>query len=186
MVVVSEIRNGMLVKLEGQLFKVLSFDIHGAARAARTVHAKFKNLSSGVVAERRFRADERLEDVTVESTRMEYLYSDGPNYFFMNTNTYEQLTIPEAVIGRAVKYLRPNQEFSVELYEGRPIHVVFPKWVEVTVEQTPPGITGQADTTYKEAVLENGAKILVPQFIRTGDVVKVEVETDRYVDRVSP
>lgn len=184
MIPVSEIRNGMVLRAEEHLMKVLSFEMHGAAKASRVVHAKLRLIATGVVVDRRFRADEKVDDVPLESTRMEYLYKDGTNYVFMNLTTYEEVTIAEEIIGPPAKYLKPNTEITVEYCDGKPANTVLPRLAEVRVATTAPGISGQADSTFKEAVLENGLQIMVPQFIREGDTVKVEVETGRYVDRV--
>ena len=184
MIPVSELRSGMVLKLDGELFRVISFELHGAAKAGRVFHAKLKNVSAGVIADRRFRADEKVDDVAVETTNMEYLYRDGPTFYFMNLSTYEQIAIAEQTIGPAGKYLKPNLQLMVELNDGRPLNVVFPKIIEMKVVLTGPGVSGQADSTYKEADLENGAKAMVPQFIKEGDTVKIEVETGRYIDRV--
>jgi len=185
MIPVSELRNGMVLGLDGELFRLLSFEVHGAAKAGRVIHAKLKNIGAGVVVERRFRADEKVEDVAVETTNMEYLYRDGSTFYFMNLSTYEQIAIAGQTIGPAGKYLKPNLELMVELNDGRPLNVVFPKIIEMKVVLTGPGVSGQADSTYKEAELENGAKAMVPQFIKEGDLVKIEVETGRYLDRVA-
>jgi len=185
MIPVSELKNGMVLKLGGGLFRVLSYELHGAAKAGRVIHAKLKNLANGVVSEQRFRSDEKVEDVPVETTNMEYLYRDGSTFYFMNLSTYEQISIHEQTIGPAGKYLKPNLELMVELNDGIPLNVVFPKLIEMKVSLTGPAVSGQADSTYKEAELENGAKALVPQFIKEGDSIKIEVETGRYIDRVT-
>ena len=174
----------MVLRLEGHLFKILSFELHGAAKAGRVVHAKLKNLSNSVVVDRRFRGDEKVENADLESTKMEYLYKEGTGYFFMNLNNYDQVTIPEDVIGAPAKYLRLNSEIFVEYCDGKPVNVVLPKLAAMKIASTGPGITGQADATFKEAVLENGAEVMVPQFIKEGDVIKVDTGTGRYVDRV--
>lgn len=175
----------MVLRIEGDLYKVLSFELHGAAKAGRVIHAKMKNVATGVVGERRFRSDEKVDDVAIETTNMEFLYQDADTYYFMNLSSFEQIAISAQVIGAGAKYLSPNAQLMVELYEDNPINVVFPKTIEMRIASTGSGISGQTDSTYKEAVLENGSVAMVPQFIKEGDLVKIEIETGRYVDRVS-
>jgi len=185
MIPVSEIRNGMAIRIDGELCKVISFELHGVAKAGRVIHAKLKNLASGVVLERRFRADEKVDDVAVETANMEFLYKDADAYYFMNLSNFEQIAVGHQALGNGAKYIQPNSQLMVELHEGRPINVMFPKILEVKVATTGAGISGQTDSTFKEAVLENGAVVMVPQFIREGDRIKIEIETERYLDRVS-
>jgi elongation factor P len=102
----------------------------------------------------------------------------------MDINSYDQLSIPTTIIGTIGQYFKENAQIQVEFYNGNPINVIFPKYVELAVASAPPGVHGGTDSTYKEAVLENGMKILVPQFIKEGDALKVDTETGKYIDRV--
>ena len=184
MIPVSKMKNGTVFKMEGVLYKVVSHEIAGAGKMGRVVHAKLKNLGTGTMVDRRFRAEDQVDEIRLDSFQMEYLYNDGDDYYFMNTVTYEQVMIKKDDIGPGVQYLKPNMQFQIELYEGKPINVHFPEFVEEKIASTGAGIHGQTDSTYKEATLENGVKIMVPQFIKEGDTVKIKVETNSYVDRI--
>lgn len=184
MVSAMDLKEGMMLKLDdGQIYKVMSVEIKGTGKFGKTIVSKLKNLAKGVQTEKHWRSDEKLEDVDVTTTNMEYLYKEGDNFIFMNPVNYEQVIVPGHVVGNVEPYLKPNTEVHVELYEGNAISIDFPKNVELKVDSCPPGIK-EIDSTMKEATLENGIQIKVPQFIKEGDIVRVEVETNRYVDRI--
>jgi elongation factor P len=179
-----EAREGRIVILSGKPYKILGSKFGGAAMAGRVVHIKLCDVETGTITERTFHGNEQIEEATLEKQKMEYLYSDGENYHFMNTETYEQFPVPAAVVGNISKFLKENTEIQVEFFEGRPVNIVFPKVMELRVERCAPGIKEGSGTTFKEAVLENEMEVLVPQFINPGDIVKIETATGKYIDRV--
>ena len=180
-----ELRIGSIVRWQGAMSRVVEADIHkGAARTGTLVHAKLREIESGRLIEHRFGPDEKLEDVEVEEKSMQYLYDSGDNFVFMDAQTYEQVELAKAAVGPAGAFLKENDSLQVEFADGRAIGVVLPKTVEIGIKETGPGIRGQTDTTFKSAVLENGQEILVPQFIETGDRIRVDVSTGKYLDRV--
>lgn len=183
MVGATEVKEGMVLRIDGQLMKIISHEVSGTGKFGRTVHLRLKNLQTGHFTEKRFRAEERLEDVDTQTTNMEYLYQDDTNLIFMNPATFEQIEIPKARVGNVIHYIKENMKILVLLVEGNPINVDFPSFVEVKVANTPGG-SGEADATFKEAVLENGLETKVPQFIKSGDTIRVEVETNKYIDRI--
>lgn len=184
MIVASQLRRGMAVRAEGELYKVLDADYHaGGGKMGGVVHTKLHNMHTGTLWEHRFRADERLEDLTLERQTMEFMYSDADHCYFMNPNTFEQVEVPRKVIGPAAKFLQPEMRVPVEFFEGQAVSIIFPDIVEQKVAATAPAIHSQQDNTWKTATLENGLEIMVPQFIESGEVVRVEVETGKYVER---
>jgi|SRR5271169_200917 len=185
MVIASELRPGMVIRSEGQVYKVLDVEAKaGAAKMGGVVKASLSNLHSGRLLEQHFRPQERLEDLELERHNMEFLYSGEDGVTFMNPVTFEQVEIARKMIGPAEKFLTPEMELPVEFFEGRPVSVVLPQIVEARIETTAPPIHAQQDSAFKEATLENGLQIRVPLFIAPGETVRVEVKTGRYVDRV--
>lgn len=183
MIPATEIHEGILLLLEGRLFKVVSSEFGGAAKVGRIVHLKLKSIPEGNLYERSFKGDEKVEPAHLNTFQMEYIYNDGENYYFMNKQTYEQIPISKKIVGPVALFLKENSDISIEFFKGQPVNVVFPKIVHLKVLSSPPGIH-EVDSTYKTAVLENGLEVLVPQFIKEGDIVEIEVETRRYLDRL--
>jgi elongation factor P len=185
MVVASQLRPGVVLKIGGDLFKVIESTFHvGQGKMPGSVHSKLQHIVKGTFKELRFRPEDRLEDATLERQEMEFLYSDADSATFMSPNTYEQISIPLEDMGGAQKFLKPEMKIPVEFFEGGPVSIVFPPIVEIKVDSTSQPVHQQADNTYKPAVLENSMEIMVPQFIKPGETVRVEVATGKYVDRV--
>ncbi|HZO99004.1 MAG TPA: elongation factor P [Terriglobia bacterium] len=185
MIVASQLRPGMALKFPEGLFKVIDSVFHvGQGKMPGSVHAKLQHVVKGTFKEMRFRPEERLEDTQLEKQDMEFLFSDADSVTFMNPTTFEQVSIPIESIGPAAKFLKPEMKIPVEFYEGQPVSIVFPSVVEVKVETTAQPVHQQQDNTFKYATLENGMEVMVPQFIRPGEVVRIEVATGKYVDRV--
>ncbi len=185
MVLASQLRPGTVLKMGADLFKVLESSYHiGQGKMPGSVHAKLRNVIKGTFKEMRFRPEERLDDTQLERQQMEYLFSDAASATFMNPHSYEQVSIPLEAIGPAAAFLQAEMEVPVELYEGQPVSIVFPEIVEVKVATTAQPVHQQQDNTFKYATLENGMETLVPQFIKPGETVRIEVATRKYVDRV--
>jgi len=185
MVVASQLRPGTILKIGPDLFKVIESAYHiGQGKMPGSVHSKLRHVLKGTFKEMRFRPEERLEDTQLEKQDMEFLYSDADSATFMNPKTYDQVSIPLEGIGAATKFLQPEMKIPVEFYEGQPVSIVFPEIVEVKVQTTAQPVHQQQDNTYKSATLENGLELMVPQFIKPGELVRVEVATGKYVDRV--
>jgi len=185
MILSTDLKAGVILRLEGELFKVISSEYHvGGGKMGGTTHAKLRNLQRGTNIERRFRPNEKLENVEMDRATMEFIYQDGDDFYFMNPESFEQTPIPSQIIGNAAKFLKPEMAMPVEIFEGRPLNVVFPEAVELQVTSTAQPIHAQQDHTMKPASLENGMEILVPQFIKEGETVRVEIETGKYLERV--
>jgi len=184
-VIASELRAGVVIRFEGQVYKVLEVESKsGAAKMGGVVKASLSNLHSGRMLDQHFRPQERLEDLELERHNMEFLYSGDDGVTFMNPVTFEHVEIARDMIGRAEKFLTPEIEIPVEFFDGKPVSVVLPQIVEAKVETTAPPIHAQQDSAFKEATLENGLEIKVPLFIGPGETVRVDVRTGKYVDRV--
>lgn len=184
MLIASGLRAGMVLRIEGEIYKVLEVESKaGAAKMGGVVKAKLSNLRSGRLWEPHLRPQERMEEVELERHIMEFLFAQGESCTFMNPDTYEQIEIPSAVLGLGQKFLQSGMELPVEFFNGEPISVVFPEIAEARVLSTAPPAHSQQDSAWKEAVLENGISIRVPLFIAVGELVRVEVKTGRYIER---
>ncbi len=187
MVIASELKAGMALRLETQIYKVLEVESKaGAAKLGGIVKTKLRNVVSGRMWEPHFRPDERLQDVELEQQMMEFLFTDGDRCTLMNSQTYEQVELPRAWLGPADQFLQSGMVLPVEFFEGKPISIVTPDIVETRVATTAPAAHAPQDSAWKEATLENGVEIRVPLFIGPGEVVRVDVRTGRYLDRVRP
>jgi elongation factor P len=186
MIEATELKAGMIIRHEGELHSVVSAEYHtGTGKFASVVFATVRHLGTGHVRELRLHTTDKLEDVELERREMEYLYEDGGECYFMNPETFEQIGVPFEAIGPGRRFLRPNMRVPVTLHEGRVVSVAFPQAVQLKVVTAPPGLRGEEGAaTYKTVVLENGMEVLAPQFIKEGDVVKVEVATGKYLERV--
>jgi elongation factor P len=184
MIIASELRPGTVIRIEGEIYKVLEVAAKaGAAKMGGVVKTKLSNVRSGRLWEPHFRPQERLEDLELERHMMEFIFAEGDSCTFMNPNTYEQIEIPSAVLGLGQKFLQSGMQLPVEFFNGEAISVVFPDIAEARVASTAPPSHSQQDSAWKEAVLENGMSIRVPLFIAPGEVVRVEVKTGRYLER---
>ena len=184
MVIASELRAGMVIRIEGQIYKVLEVESRaGAAKMGGVVKTKLINARSGRMWEPHFRPQERLEELELERRMMEFLFADGDNCTFMRPDNFEQLEIPAAIIGAGKAFLQPGMELPVEFFEGEPISVVFPDVAEARIASTAEPSHAPADGAWKEAILENGLAVRVPLFIGPGESVRVDVRTGRYVER---
>ena len=185
MVIASQLRPGTILKIGQDIFKVFESTYHlGQGKMPGSVHARGRHVVNGSLKEFRFRPEERLEDTQLQKQEMEFLYSDADSVTFMNPETFEQVSIPQEAIGTATKFLRAEMKVPVELYEGQPVSIVFPPIVEAKIATTAQPVHQQQDNTFKSATLENGVEIMVPQFIKPAETVRVEVATGKYVDRV--
>lgn len=185
MVTASQLRAGMAVRYEGQIYKILAADYHpGQGKMGGTTHARLRNLTTGSLWEHGFRSDLKLEDLPVEKQSMDYLYTDASACHFMNPETFEQFAVPVSVIGDQARFLQPDMRLPIEFVEGEAVSVQFPDIIEARIDETAPPAHQQQDSTWKAATLENGVEILVPQFIKVGDVIRLDVHGLKYTDRV--
>lgn len=181
----NDIRKGMVILHEGTPCKVMEFRHHTPGNLRAMVQTRLRNLLTGNSFEHRFRSADTLDRVTLEQHKMEYLYSDGTDHHFMNTESYEQIAMSEDDLGDAAQWLMPGLKIEIEYYETTPIGVTLPGTMELTVEYTEPGLKGATVTnTNKPAKLENGVTIQVPPFIESGEKIRVNPSESRYLERV--
>lgn len=185
MIKATQIRRGMVIKLEDELYKVLETDHVTPGKGQALMQTKLRRLKDQTLHDIRFRSIDKVEQAYLETVEMEYLYQDGEDYVFMNLETYEQIKLSEEVLGETVDYLVPNIVFTVEMHDGKAVGVSPPLTIELKVVKTEPFLKGATQTaTNKPAALETGLIINVPQFIKTGDVVKIDTRDNTYIERV--
>jgi len=178
-----DVHEGMFLLLEKKIYTVVACAYGGSAKSHRIAHVGLKSIPEGNFTEKTFSPGQKVEAVHPTKTKMQFLYKDQDDYYFMNLETFEQRPIAKTIVGGVGPYLKENDQIHVEFHEGEPVNIVFPESVELKVTLCPAGIKGGQEGTFKEATLENGQVILVPQFIKEGDVVRVNVETGKYMDR---
>ena len=186
MIPASELRKGQVIRHEGARCKVVAADYHvGGGKSGGMVHAKLRDLASGHVSEHRFASHDKVEDLDVHRETMDFLYLAGDECCFMNPATFEQVSLPKANLGPLVPYLAEGMKVQVEFLEGEPLSVDIPPHADVTVVSTAPGIRGEGmDNTLKPATIVGGLDVLVPQFVKEGDRIRVEIETGKYLERL--
>jgi len=180
----TQIRAGMTIIYKDMPHKVLTAK-HGTPGNKRGfVQAKLRNLETGLSCENKFRSDEKVERAILNQKEMQYLYESGADYVFMDTDNYEQVTMTAEVLEGTTQYLLPDVVFSIEFHNDNPVAVIPPKVVEMTITETAPNMKGATATASpKPATLETGLVITVPAFIETGDKIRVDTETDAYIER---
>ena len=186
MATTNDLKNGMVLNLDGQLWSVVWFQHHKPGKGGAVVRTKLKSVLSGKVVDRTFNADVKVDIAQVDKRDVQYLYHDGSSYVFMDTATYDQLPLSEDVVGDAKDYLLDNGEAMVAVNDGQPLYIELPASVELTVEYTEPGLQGDRSSGgTKPARLETGKQIQVPLFITSGEKVKVDTRDGSYLGRVS-
>ncbi len=187
MILVTEVKEGMTLRLDDRLYRVLEVVRHaGSGQMHGFVELKLHDIRFGHFADRRFKPADRVEEVELVKRQMDFMYADNEECYFLDPVTFEQVGLPRASIGRLEKFLREGAKATVELLGEEAVSIQFPKVVELKVVTTGPGIRGEGqDNTLKSAVLENGIEVLVPQFVGTGDTVRVDTEKGKYIDRVT-
>ena len=174
----------MLVKVGNDLFRVLDLQHVTPGNLRGFVRVKFRNIRSGSLSDQKLRSEDTIERATLDEREMQYLYRDGDSFHFMDTASYEQLHIQDEVLGDSVNYLIPDALIKVEFYGSEPVGIELPQTVDLTVEDTAPGIKGAtASAQVKPARLETGLVVQVPPFVNTGDKVRVNTETGEYLSR---
>ena len=182
----NDLKNGLVLNIDGQLWSVVDFQHVKPGKGPAFVRTKLKHVLTGKVVDRTFNAGIKVETATVDKRDMQYLYRDGEDWVFMDSNTYEQLPISTAVLGDNAKWLLENQSAVVAVHEGAPLYVELPASVELLITYTEPGLQGDRSTGgTKPATLETGAEIAVPLFIDNGTKVRVDTRDGSYIGRVN-
>ncbi|HUX67518.1 MAG TPA: elongation factor P [Terriglobales bacterium] len=181
----NQMRPGMVIIHDKELFSVFSITHRTPGNLRAFVQAKIRNLRTGGMIEHRFRSDDRIERATLDEAEMEFLYRDGDNFYFMNTENYEQTHLNSDSLGDAVQYLIPQLKINVEFYEGKPVSVELPQTVDLEVVETEPGLKGATvSNVTKAATLETGLVVQVPPFIEQGERIRVSTAEGNYLERV--
>ena len=184
MATTNDLKNGLVLDLDGQLWSVVQFQHVKPGKGGAFVRTTLKNVLSGKVVDRTFNAGTKVETATVDKRSMTYLYREGDDFVFMDSETYEQVPVPAGTVGDGAGYLLENTEVVVAMHDGTPLYVELPTSVELVIEQTDPGLQGDRSTGgTKPATLETGATIQVPLFVSTGEKVKVDTRDGRYLGR---
>lgn len=184
MISVNDFKTGVTIEMDGQAYVVVDFQHVKPGKGAAFVRAKLKNVKTGGVVEKTFRAGEKLPKAHLDRREMQYLYNDGEGYVFMDNENYEQITISAQDMGDGVKWLLENMNIQVLFFQGNIIGIEMPNFVEMEVVETEPGIKGDTATgATKSATLQTGARVQVPLFINTGDRLRIDTRTGLYMER---
>jgi elongation factor P len=186
MATTNDLKNGMVLRIDGQLWTVTEFQHVKPGKGPAFVRTKLKNVESSKTVDRTFNAGTKVETANVDKRTMQYLYNDGTSYVFMDTSNYEQLEVPPEVVGDSANFMLENQSAVVATNDGRVLFIELPASVELLVQYTEPGLQGDRSTGgTKPATLETGHQINVPLFITTGEKIKVDTRDSSYLGRVS-
>jgi elongation factor P len=178
-------RKGMLLKMGSGLFRVLEVQHGTPGKGPGFVRVKLRNIRSGALADQKLRSDESVDRAVLDEREMQYLYQDGDAHYFMDTASFEQTHLTTEALGESRSYLKPESTIVVEFYVDEPVGITLPKFVDLRVVETVPGIKGAtASAQVKPATLETGLVVQVPSFIDTGDLVRVNTDTGEYLARV--
>ena len=185
MISTNQFRNGAAIRVDGKRFTILYFQHVKPGKGGAFVRTRLRNLDTGAVVEKTFRAGEKVESVRTESRPMTFLYRDGDLFYFMDSETYEQISVPTEVLGEAAGYIVPNGEVTVLSADGEVVSVEPPAHVDLEVTETDPGVKGDTVTGgSKPATLETGLVVQVPLFVNVGEKVRVDTRTKEYLTRV--
>ncbi|MDT5034878.1 MAG: elongation factor [Micromonosporaceae bacterium] len=184
MATTNDLKNGLVLNLDGELWSVVEFQHVKPGKGGAFVRTTLKNVLSGKVVDRTFNAGTKVDTATVDKRTMQYLYADGGDYVFMDLENYDQITVPAATVGDGAKYLLPEAEATVATHESVPLYVELPTSVILEITYTEPGLQGDRSTGgTKPATVETGATVAVPLFIATGEKIKVDTRDGRYLGR---
>jgi elongation factor P len=182
----NDLKNGMVLDLDGQLWAVVEFQHVKPGKGPAFVRTKLKHVLSGKVVEKTFNAGVKVETATVDKRDMQYLYRDGTDWIFMDSTSYDQVTIPDTVVGDNGRWMLENQDAIVAMHAGEPLYIELPASVELEITYTEPGLQGDRSTGgTKPATVETGAEIAVPLFINQGEKVRVDTRDGSYLGRAS-
>jgi elongation factor P len=181
----TRLKRGMLIKMGTDLLRVLDLQHFTPGNKRGFVQAKLRNIRTSALGDHKFRSEDDVERAMLDERQMQYLYKDGDSFHFMDTSNYEQLHIPSEALGDSVNYIVPDAVITVEFYGDEPVGIELPQTVDLTVEDTVPGIKGAtASAQVKPARLETGLVVQVPPFVNSGDKVRINTETGEYLSRV--
>lgn len=182
----TDIKNGQVIKIDGQLWTIIDFQHVKPGKGGAFVRTKMRNVLTGRVQDKTYNAGAKIETATVDRRDYQYLYQDGEDFVFMNLDDYDQVTVSGQTVGEAADYMLENQELTIAMYEGNPLYVEMPASVILEITYTEPGLQGDRSSAgTKPATLETGKEIQVPLFVEQNTKVKVDTRTGDYLGRVS-
>ncbi len=185
-VTTGELKKGLTILLDGEMYKITEWSHNKQGRGSANVRLQLKNIRTGANIERTFMAGSKFEDVRLERRPVQFLYADGDDYNFMDSETYEQFSLGSALLGDTVNYMKENDTIDLLMYRDEPIDVDIPTSVVLQVVQTEPGVQGdRATAAFKPATTETGLVVQVPLFVNTGDRIKVDTRDGKYLERAS-
>jgi elongation factor P len=185
MIDVNELRKGVTFTMDGELYRVIDYQHHKPGRGKAVIRTRLRNLRSGSTIDKNFTSGDRVQDIRLDHQTVQYLYSDGDLYYFMDIETYEQFPLPDALLEDIKPYIVENAELELSSYEGERLDVELPITVDLRVVEAPPGYAGDtAQGATKEVTLETGLKLQVPLFVEEDDVLRIDTRDGRYVTRV--
>jgi elongation factor P len=186
MATTNDLKNGLVLNIDGQLWTVVEFQHVKPGKGGAFVRTKLKSVLTGKVVDRTFNAGVKVETANVDKRGMTYLYREGEDFVFMDSETYDQIYVPAATVGGAADYLLENMEAMIATHDATPLYVELPTSVELVISQTDPGLQGDRSTGgTKPATLETGATVQVPLFVTSGEKIKVDTRDGRYLGRVN-
>lgn len=186
MATTNDIKNGTVLNLEGQLWSVIEFQHVKPGKGGAFVRTKMKNVRTGKIVDKTFNAGLKIETANVDRRDYQYLYRDGTDFVFMDLTDYDQVTVPETVVGDAANFMLENQQATIALHDGEPLYIELPTSVVMDITYTEPGLQGDRSTGgTKPATIETGFEIQVPLFLETGTTVKIDTRTGEYLGRVN-
>jgi elongation factor P len=181
----SEMRKGQTVMIDGKLYAIVDYQHVKLGKGGAVYQTKLKSIADGTIQNVRLRAEENVEEAYLDKRTYEYLYSAGSEHILMDTMTYDQISLDDDAFGDGPKYLKPNTQLQVSMYEGKPVIVTLPNTVDLEVKDTPPEIKGATATNQnKPATLETGLVVQVPPFVKVGELIRIDTRTGEYVTRV--
>ena len=181
----SQMQKGQTVKVDGKLYAIVDYQHVKLGKGGAVYQTKLKSLTDGSIQNIRLRSEETIEEAYLDKRTYEYLYSAGSEHILMDTTTYDQITLDDDAFGDGAKFVKPNTQLQVSMYEGRPVVVTLPNTVDLEVTETAPEIKGATATNQnKPATLETGLIVQVPPFIKIGDILRVDTRSGEYLTRV--
>ena len=185
MVSTNDIRPGQSIIVDGILFQILEYQHVKPGKGRAFVKTKLRNLNSGGVVDKTFRADEDVEQAYIDKQSFQYLYSEGNEYYFMNTTSYEQISLTKEQLNEQELLIKPNQEVTISMYNNNPIDIILPTTVNLIVTKSEPAVKGDSvNSNTKEVTVETGLIMQVPMFIDENDEIKIDTKTKSYITRV--
>ena len=185
MVTAGDFKNGLTIQFENNIYQIIEFQHVKPGKGAAFVRCKLKNIKNGGVVEKTFRPTEKFENAHIERKEMQYLYNDGELFYFMDNETFDQIALGPDVIGDSLKFVKENENVKICSHKGNVFSVEPPLFVELAITETEPGFKGDtAQGATKPAIVETGATVMVPLFVETGDVLKIDTRTGEYLSRV--